>query len=110
MARMPAVPASSDAPAREVTEVETAPEPSERGSSPIEFPSELPISARIVDIAKAISEHQVVIVAGPTGSGKDTQPPKIALAMGRGLEKRIGVTQPRRIAATSVAARVASEL
>ncbi len=110
MARMPAVPASSDAPAREATEVETAPEPSERGSSPIEFPSELSISARIVDIAKAISEHQVVIVAGATGSGKTTQLPKIALAMGRGLEQRIGVTQPRRIAATSVAARVASEL
>ncbi|WP_394823111.1 ATP-dependent RNA helicase HrpA [Pendulispora albinea] len=81
-----------------------------RGSSPIQFPPELPISARVSDIATAIHEHQVVIVAGATGSGKTTQLPKIALAMGRGLELRIGVTQPRRIAATSVAARVASEL
>src|SRR4051812_6835426 len=78
--------------------------------SPIEFPPELPISARVADIATAIDGHQVVIVAGATGSGKTTQLPKIALAMGRGLEKIIGVTQPRRIAATSVAARVASEL
>ena len=78
--------------------------------SEIHFPPELPISARVADIATAIADHQVVIVAGATGSGKTTQLPKIALAMGRGLEKIIGVTQPRRIAATSVAARVASEL
>jgi ATP-dependent helicase HrpA len=78
--------------------------------SPIQFPPELPISARVVDIAKAIDGNQVVIVAGATGSGKTTQLPKIALAMGRGIERMIGVTQPRRIAATSVAARVASEL
>jgi ATP-dependent helicase HrpA len=78
--------------------------------SEIRFPPELPISARVADIATAIDAHQVVIVAGATGSGKTTQLPKIALAMGRGLEKIIGVTQPRRIAATSVAARVASEL
>jgi ATP-dependent helicase HrpA len=79
-------------------------------SSPIEFPPELPISSRVADIARAIAEHPVVIVAGATGSGKTTQLPKIALAMGRGTEKIIGVTQPRRLAATSVAARVASEL
>ncbi len=78
--------------------------------SPIQFPPELPISARVKDIAVAIDAHPVVIVAGATGSGKTTQLPKIALAMGRGLERQIGVTQPRRIAATSVAARVASEL
>ncbi|MBX3219086.1 MAG: ATP-dependent RNA helicase HrpA [Labilithrix sp.] len=78
--------------------------------SPIVFPPELPISARVADIATAIDRHPVVIVAGATGSGKTTQLPKIALAMGRGLERIIGVTQPRRIAATSVAARVASEL
>ncbi len=78
--------------------------------SPVTFPPELPISARVADIATAIAEHQVVIVAGATGSGKTTQLPKIALAMGRGLEQIIGVTQPRRIAATSVAARVATEL
>ena len=62
------------------------------------------------DIARAVEAHQVVIVAGETGSGKTTQLPKICLAMGRGLSARIGVTQPRRIAATSVAARVAKEL
>jgi ATP-dependent helicase HrpA len=78
--------------------------------SPLTFPAELPISARVTDIAVAINEHPVVIVAGATGSGKTTQLPKIALAMGRGLEKRIGVTQPRRLAATSVAARVATEI
>jgi ATP-dependent helicase HrpA len=78
--------------------------------SPLEFPPELPISSRVVDIATAINEHPVVIVAGATGSGKTTQLPKIALAMGRGVHKMIGVTQPRRIAATSVAARVASEI
>jgi ATP-dependent helicase HrpA len=71
---------------------------------------ELPISARVPDIAEAIRKHPVLIVAGATGSGKTTQLPKVALEMGRGSERRIGVTQPRRIAATSVAARVASEL
>ncbi len=80
------------------------------GASPLRFPPELPISARVRDIAQAIDEHPVVIVAGATGSGKTTQLPKIALAMGRGVHKMIGVTQPRRIAATSVAARVASEV
>ena len=58
----------------------------------------------------ALTEHQVVIVAGATGSGKTTQLPKVALELGRGGKRRIGVTQPRRIAATSVAARVAKEL
>src|ERR1700741_3853653 len=76
----------------------------------IQFPAELPISARVPDIARAISEHQVVIVVGATGSGKTTQLPKVALELGRGSKQRIGVTQPRRIAATSVAARVATEL
>jgi ATP-dependent helicase HrpA len=71
---------------------------------------ELPISARVPDIAAAIRNHPVLIVAGATGSGKTTQLPKVALELGRGNERRIGVTQPRRIAATSVAARVASEL
>src|SRR5947209_16643733 len=77
---------------------------------PIHFPPELPISASVADIAQAVHAHPVVIVAGATGSGKTTQLPKIALAMGRGVKKLIGVTQPRRIAATSVAARVASEI
>ncbi len=74
------------------------------------FPEDLPISAHVVEIAKAVDASPVVIVAGETGSGKSTQLPKICLAMGRGVTRRIGVTQPRRIAATSIAARVASEL
>jgi ATP-dependent helicase HrpA len=78
--------------------------------APIRFPSELPISARIEEIQQALFEHQVVIVVGATGSGKTTQLPKVALFSGRGGERQIGVTQPRRIAATSVAARVAEEL
>jgi len=88
------------------------PQPSEqpRGESRISFPEELPISALVREIAVAVNENPVVIVAGETGSGKTTQLPKICLAMGRGIEAHIGVTQPRRIAATSVAARVANEL
>ena len=84
--------------------------PPEDPRSPIRFSPDLPISARVRDIARAIDENPVVIVAGATGSGKTTQLPKIALAMGRGVDKMIGVTQPRRIAATTVAARVASEI
>jgi ATP-dependent helicase HrpA len=76
----------------------------------IEFPEELPVAARRFEIARAIHDHQVVIIAGETGSGKTTQIPKICLAMGRGVDGLIGCTQPRRIAATSVAARVAKEL
>jgi ATP-dependent helicase HrpA len=87
---------------------ETVEEPPRR--APIRFPSELPISARIDDITQAMRNHQVVIVVGATGSGKTTQLPKVALLAARGGERQIGVTQPRRIAATSVAARVAEEL
>ena len=76
----------------------------------IQFPAELPVSARREDIAAAIGDHQVVIVAGETGSGKTTQLPKICLALGRGQEAMIGHTQPRRIAARSVAERIAEEL
>jgi ATP-dependent helicase HrpA len=80
----------------------------------ITFPAELPVSARRDDIAAAIRDHQVVIVAGETGSGKTTQLPKICLALGRGQGgpdgKLIGHTQPRRIAARSVAERIAEEL
>ncbi|HYO95252.1 MAG TPA: ATP-dependent RNA helicase HrpA, partial [Polyangiaceae bacterium] len=90
-------------------ELPAAPGPQKR-RSPIRFPEELPISRRVADITAAIDAHQVVIVAGATGSGKTTQLPKLTLAMGRGVERLIGITQPRRIAATSVAARVASEL
>src|SRR5512140_3964028 len=75
-----------------------------------EYPEELPVSARRADIARAIEEHQVVVVAGETGSGKTTQLPKILLELGRGRAGQIGHTQPRRIAARTVAERVADEL
>ena len=84
--------------------------PGLRLSERVRFPDELPITAHVIELANAIDEHQVVIVAGETGSGKTTQLPKICFAMGRGAEARIGCTQPRRIAASSVAARVAQEL
>src|SRR5450756_2330537 len=76
----------------------------------ISYPPELPVSQRKDDIAAAIRDHQVVIVAGETGSGKTTQLPKICLELGRGIEGLIGHTQPRRIAARSVAERIAEEL
>ncbi len=76
----------------------------------IRYPDELPISRRREDIRKAIAEHQVVIVAGETGSGKTTQLPKICLELGRGVRGQIGHTQPRRIAARTVAERVSDEL
>lgn len=76
----------------------------------ITYPPELPVTQRRDDIATAIRDHQVVIVAGETGSGKTTQLPKICLELGRGTNGMIGHTQPRRIAARSVAERIASEL
>jgi len=76
----------------------------------ISFPAELPVSQRREDIAAAIRDHQVVIVAGETGSGKTTQLPKICLELGRGRDGLIGHTQPRRIAARSVAERISEEL
>jgi len=79
----------------------------------IEFPPLLPVSGRRGEIAAALAEHQVVIVSGETGSGKTTQLPKIALSVGRGKAntgRLIGHTQPRRIAASSVAKRIAQEL
>jgi ATP-dependent helicase HrpA len=75
-----------------------------------EYPLELPVSSRRDEIAKAIAENQVVIVCGETGSGKTTQLPKICLELGRGVSGLIGHTQPRRIAARSVASRIAQEL
>ena len=77
---------------------------------PIRLPSELPVAARAEEIARAIREHQVVIVCGETGSGKTTQLPKICLQLGRGEQGLIGHTQPRRIAASSIAKRIAHEL
>src|SRR3954447_11269591 len=76
----------------------------------VSYPDELPVSARRDDIAAAIRDHQVVIVAGETGSGKTTQLPKICLELGRGVHGMIGHTQPRRIAARSVAERIAEEI
>jgi ATP-dependent RNA helicase HrpA len=76
----------------------------------IRYPDALPVSARRDDIAAAIRDHQVVIVAGETGSGKTTQIPKICLELGRGIRGLIGHTQPRRLAARTVAARIAEEL
>ncbi|MFI0418272.1 ATP-dependent RNA helicase HrpA [Spongiactinospora sp. 9N601] len=76
----------------------------------ITYPEALPVSARRDDILAAIRDHQVVIVAGETGSGKTTQLPKMCLELGRGVNGLIGHTQPRRIAARTVAERIAEEL
>ena len=76
----------------------------------ITYPDALPVTARRDDIAETIRDNQVVIIAGETGSGKTTQIPKICLDLGRGRRGLIGHTQPRRIAARTVAERIASEL
>jgi len=78
--------------------------------TPIEYPESLPVSARREDIARALQSHQVIVVAGETGSGKTTQIPKICLELGYGRKGLVGHTQPRRLAARSVAARIAEEL
>jgi ATP-dependent helicase HrpA len=75
----------------------------------LDYPAELPVSAARDEIREAIAAHQVVVIAGETGSGKTTQLPKICLELGRGIRGTIGHTQPRRIAARSVAARIAEE-
>jgi ATP-dependent helicase HrpA len=76
----------------------------------IHYPATLPVSQQVEKIKKTIANNQVTILCGETGSGKTTQLPKICLSMGRGQDKFIGHTQPRRIAARSVATRIASEL
>ncbi|MET9761234.1 ATP-dependent RNA helicase HrpA [Streptomyces sp. NPDC006372] len=76
----------------------------------VTYPEQLPVSQKKDTIAEAIRDHQVVIVAGETGSGKTTQIPKICMELGRGVRGMIGHTQPRRIAARTVAERVAEEL
>jgi ATP-dependent helicase HrpA len=76
----------------------------------ITFPEELPVSGKRAEIAEALQKHQVIIVCGETGSGKTTQLPKICLELGRGQKGLIGHTQPRRIAASSTAKRIAQEL
>jgi len=76
----------------------------------VSYPPELPITARKGDILAAIRGHQVVVVAGETGSGKTTQLPKLCLEAGLGIEAKIGCTQPRRVAALSISQRIAEEL
>ncbi|MCC7406650.1 MAG: ATP-dependent RNA helicase HrpA [Phycisphaeraceae bacterium] len=76
----------------------------------IVYPADLPIAAKKDDIVRAIREHQVIVVCGDTGSGKSTQLPKICLEAGRGIDALVGHTQPRRIAARTLAARIASEM
>jgi ATP-dependent RNA helicase HrpA len=78
--------------------------------APVTYPAELPVSQRKDEIARVIRDHQVVVIAGETGSGKTTQIPKICLELGRGIDGQIGHTQPRRLAARTVAERIAEEL
>ncbi len=78
--------------------------------NPIEFPPDLPVVLRREELAQAIQQNQIIIVCGETGSGKTTQLPKICLSVGRGVPGLIAHTQPRRVAARSVAARIAHEL
>lgn len=91
----------------------SVPTPDQKPDAPLfrlEFPPELPISARAEEIVATLQKHPVVIVAGETGSGKTTQIPKMCLAAGGGRQGRIACTQPRRVAALSVSRRVAEEL
>ncbi len=81
-----------------------------QGVPKVEFPSELPVTQKAQQIKQLLEQHQVIVVAGETGSGKTTQLPKIALLAGRGIYGQIAHTQPRRLAARSVAARIAEEL
>src|SRR5690625_365832 len=76
----------------------------------ITYPDDLPVSEHRDEIATAIRDHQVVVIAGETGSGKTTQLPKICLELGRGVDGVIGHTQPRRLAARTVAERISDEL
>src|SRR3546814_14289124 len=82
----------------------------DRPLPPLHYPEDLPVSSRRADIAKAIPDHQVVIVCGETGSGKTTQLPKICLELGRGRQKMIGHAQPRRDRKTVVSGMCVSVL
>ena len=99
-----------DSPRPSAPRREPAPPASRAPLPPIRFPELLPVSEHAETIAAAIREHPVVIVCGETGSGKTTQLPKICVLAGRGQAGLIGHTQPRRLAATTVAARIADEL
>ncbi len=81
-----------------------------RSIPPVTYPEELPVSAKRDEIADALTRHQVIVVCGETGSGKTTQLPKICLELGRGQTGLIGHTQPRRLAASTTARRIAREL
>ena len=94
---------------RVATSIETL-EARRKSVPKLEFPEELPVVEHLETIQNTIRDHQVVIVCGETGSGKSTQLPKICLSIGRGLHGQIGHTQPRRIAARTIASRVAEEL
>jgi ATP-dependent helicase HrpA len=106
-ARLPGRPARSQARSQALAGLRAA---RRAAMSPISYPPELPVSQRKDEILRAIRDHQVVIIAGETGSGKTTQIPKICLELGRGIEGQIGHTQPRRLAARTVAERIAEEL
>ncbi|MDX6395792.1 MAG: ATP-dependent helicase HrpA [Streptosporangiaceae bacterium] len=117
--RVERIAALRDAGAREqavgqiVTELDAASarvEERRRAVPAVSYPPELPVSQLKDEIAEVIRDHQVVIIAGETGSGKTTQLPKICLELGRGVTGQIGHTQPRRIAARTVAERIADEL
>ncbi len=120
MSNVPKSPAASEVP---VARAPRAPRPENARRRPavppnpvppIDFPAALPVCGRREEIARAIRDHQVVIVSGETGSGKTTQLPKICLSLGRGLgaggSGLIGHTQPRRIAASATGRRIAEEL
>src|SRR4051794_35693770 len=95
---------------REIEKAEARVERRRAAVPKVTYPPELPVSARRTDLLAAIRDNQVVVVAGETGSGKTTQLPKICLELGRGVRSAIGHTQPRRIAARTVAERIADEL
>ncbi|MBI5088244.1 MAG: hypothetical protein HZB15_05130, partial [Actinobacteria bacterium] len=81
-----------------------------RARGALDIPDSLPIAERHDDLIAALRDHQVVIVAGETGSGKSTQLPKLCLELGRGVGGLIGHTQPRRVAARTIAERLAEEM
>ena len=82
----------------------------EQNKPVVSYPEELPVSQKRKDIIQAIHDNQVIVICGETGSGKTTQIPKICMELGRGVTGTIGHTQPRRIAARTVAARIAEEI